>query len=194
VDDVIPHVCGGHQKVGDLIAVWWPFGADVPGVRTGTGWASGGYEDLILVREHLRQCEGVPRAAAPPQRLPAHDRKAQRHGGERVCHDDLAGLVEDEVAGTGEFGQPGPYRRDIERQPSGEVACTWRAPGAREPAVDGKPQILQTHPGILPHPKRRDVVARTRTHQHDRGVSAHACGDWFVPRLTRSVRAARGRR
>jgi hypothetical protein len=57
-----------------------------------------------------------------------------------VCHDDLVGLVEDEVAGTGEFGQPGPYRRDIERQLFGEVVCTRRAPGARERAVDGKPK------------------------------------------------------
>jgi len=85
-----------------------------------------------------------------------------------VCHDDLAGLIQDQVAGTGEFGQPGPNRRDIERQPFGEVVHTWRAPGARERAVDGKPQILQTHPGILPDPKCRHVVTRTRAHRYDR--------------------------
>jgi hypothetical protein len=59
-----------------------------------------------------------------------------------VCHDDLAGLAEDQVAGTGEFGQPSPYRRDIERQPFGEVVCTWRAPGARERAVDGQDRLV----------------------------------------------------
>jgi hypothetical protein len=49
-----------------------------------------------------------------------------------VCHDDLVGLVEDEVAGAGEFGQAGPNRRDIERQLLSEVVGTRRAPGTGE--------------------------------------------------------------
>jgi hypothetical protein len=63
---------------------------------------------------------------------------------------------------------PMPVPSPVIRQPFGEVVHPWRAPGARERAVDGKPQILQTHPGILPDPKCRHVVARTRAHRYDR--------------------------
>ena len=165
VDDVLPHPGDGHEEVGDLVAVRWPFAADVPGVRTKTGWASGGHEDLALVQEHLWQREGVPGAAAPPQRLPAHDREAQGHGRERMCHDDPAHPVKDQVASTGEFGQSGLYRRDVARQLLGQVPGTRRAPGAGERTVDGKPQLLEIHPGILPEPTGADPGASTPAHR-----------------------------
>src|SRR5436190_7528092 len=65
VDDVVPHVRDGHEEVGDLVAVRWTFGADVPGVRPGAGGASGGNEDLALVRQQVWQREGIPGAASP---------------------------------------------------------------------------------------------------------------------------------
>jgi hypothetical protein len=101
VYDVIPHVRDGHEEVGYLLAVGWPFVADVPGVRARAGWASGGHQDLALVWEQVRQREGVPGTAAPPQCLSAHDREAEWYGGKRVGHDDLVSLVQNEVSGTG---------------------------------------------------------------------------------------------
>jgi drug/metabolite transporter (DMT)-like permease len=63
--------------------------------------------------------------------------------------------------GIGGFllGQPGSHRRGIERQLFGEFVHIRCAPGAGERAVDGQPQILHAHPGILPDPSMQAGIA-----------------------------------
>src|SRR5665213_4160294 len=68
MNDVIPHMCGRHQKVRDFVTLWWLLYADVPRMWGVARRASGRDQHRLQFVHELRQRERVPCATAPPQR------------------------------------------------------------------------------------------------------------------------------
>ena len=124
--DVIPHPRGGHRKWatcspsgGRRELTFHACGAGTPG--TGSPPAS----------RSRREADGGgrrnPRHSRPTTACGAHDRESQRHGRERVRHDDLALVAEGDMASAGQFVQPpGDHR-----EPGAEFSASSAARGAR---------------------------------------------------------------
>ncbi len=147
--DVIPHLCGGYQEMRDLLAIRPTSRTHVPGVRPPAGRAPGRHQHLVFAGKQVGQREGIPGATAPPQGPGAHDREPERHGRERVRHDDLALVAERQVARPGQLVQALGDHRGLGAELPRELVCSGRTPRLSERPVHRQPQILKIHLAIL---------------------------------------------
>ena len=81
--------------------------------------AGGCDEDFVRVGNEVRYCQGIPRAAAPPQGLRTHHREPERPRREGMRHLDLA-VAENDVPGRGRV-------RRLSPSPRRQGGCTRQA-------------------------------------------------------------------
>ncbi|MGR6997245.1 hypothetical protein ACU686_02610 [Yinghuangia aomiensis] len=110
--------------------------------RGAAAGAAGGDEDLGLAGDQVRDGEGVPGAAAPPQGVRAHDGEAERDGREGVGHEDGVVRAEDEVALPVQHVQSGTDVSFGDAEPVGQVGGRGCPAGAGERVVHGHPEVF----------------------------------------------------
>ena len=139
-----------HQEMSDLISVRRPVSIDDPGMRRVAGRASGGDQDVGLARQKVRDREGVPRAATPPQRRGSHHREAQRDGGEGMCHHDAV-PVQYQVTRGRQAPQAISHIVFVGTEGSSKTVDVRTRSGGSETAIDREPHVLvvDDHPATL---------------------------------------------
>jgi hypothetical protein len=100
VDDVVPDLRHRDEEVGHLVAERKLVAVHVPCVRRPAGLAGGRDQGRSRVGHQVRDGEGVPGAASPPQCGVALDGEAEVAGRERVRQDDPASGVTPSSAAT----------------------------------------------------------------------------------------------
>lgn len=143
VYDVVPHVRDRNEKVRNFVTRRRRLASHDPRQRAVAAGAAGCHEQVGLVGQQVRKRERVPRAASPPERVPAHDREAEGDRAERMRHDDAAEVVEDDVAGGSELAQADDDVVRFGVDESRQLVERRRVTVLREGVVDAEPQPLQ---------------------------------------------------
>ena len=129
--------------MGDLLASRRRIAPDDPRERTTAARAGRRHEHLGFVRKQMGKGKRVPRAAAPPECLAAHDREAERDRRERVRHDHLFVGAQDDVACRRECVQAVANLGPAEIESGRELRRRRRPTRPGEIAVDREAKVLR---------------------------------------------------
>jgi hypothetical protein len=145
VHHVVPHPRDRGEEVRHLVTRRRRVPAHRPGVCGRAVRAAGGDEHVRLTEQQVRQGEGVPCAPAPPQRLRAHDREAQRDRREGVCHQDFVIATQHHVPCLGELSEEPVNLSQGQIEDVRQLRRTRCKAPACERGVHRQPYVLGLH-------------------------------------------------